>query len=128
VKATGFTKETILSHGVTSRGFPTFSVGDRIEVSVLIKEKTRERIQKFEGDVIAYRNSGIATTFKVRKIGDGGVGVEMTLPYHSPIIANINLLRRGKVRRAKLFYLRDRIGQKAIRIKPKHKFAPKAKS
>lgn len=127
MKASGFTKETILSHGITNRNFPAFGVGDRVEISLLIKEKTKERIQKFEGDVIAYKQGGISSTFKVRKIGDGGIGVELTLPYHSPIIADINLLRKGKVRRAKLFYLRDRIGQKAIKIKPKYKFASKAK-
>ena len=89
---------------------PQFNVGDTIRVANLIKEGTRERIQMFEGVVIAKRNGGIAETFTVRRVAYG-CGVEKTFPLHSPHVAGIQVIRRGKVRRAKLFYLRDAIGK-----------------
>lgn len=109
-------RESIQSLGLEDRGFPDFGVGDRIEVFQIVKEGDKEREQKFEGDVIAFRNNGISTTFTVRKIASKGVGVERIFPYYSPIIAKIAKLKTGVVRRAKLYYLRDRIG-KGLKIK-----------
>ncbi len=113
MKAKEFTKETILSIDLVDRGFPTFRVGDSIEVSQIVKEGAKERIQIFAGDVIAKSRNGIASTFTVRRIGAGSIGVERIYPYYSPIIDSIRLVKRGKVRRAKLFYLRDRVGRSA---------------
>lgn len=89
-----------------------FNIGDTVKVSVKIKEGTRERIQIFEGTVIKRQNSGINETFTVRKISNG-VGVERTFFIHSPNVAKIEVSRRGKARRAKLYYLRDRVGKAA---------------
>ena len=94
-----------------------FNVGDTVKVSVRIKEGDRERIQMFEGVVIAKRNGGIQESFTVRHISYG-VGVEKTYPLHSPKIASITVVRKGKVRRAKLYYLRDLTG-KAAKVKEK---------
>ena len=92
-----------------------FRVGDTVKVSAKVKEGNRERIQVFEGTVIKRQNGGVKETFTVRK-NSNGVGVEKTWPVHSPIVEKIEVIRRGKVRRAKLFYLRDRIG-KAAKVK-----------
>ena len=92
-----------------------FSVGDTIKVHVRIKEGNRERIQVFEGTVIKKQNGGLRETFTVRRLAYG-VGVERTFPVNSPIIEKMEITRRGKVRRAKLFYLRDRVG-KAAKVK-----------
>ena len=89
-----------------------FRVGDTVRVHAKVIEGTRERIQVFEGTVIKRQNGSARETFTVRK-NSNGVGVEKTWPLHSPIIANIEVVRRGKVRRAKLNYLRDRVGKKA---------------
>ena len=94
---------------------PAFRAGDTVRVHVKVVEGTRERIQLFEGVVIKRRGGGISETFTVRKISYG-VGVERTFPLHTPRIANIDVVRRGKVRRAKLYYLRKLRG-KAARIK-----------
>ena len=94
---------------------PSVKVGDNVRVHNLIKEGTRERIQLFEGTVIAKRGSGISETFTVRRVSYG-VGVERTFPMNSPKIDKIEVTRRGKVRRAKLYYLRDRVG-KAAKVK-----------
>ena len=94
---------------------PSFNVGDTVRVSAKIKEGNRERIQVFEGTVIKRQNGGVRETFTVRK-SSNGVGVEKTWPLHSPIIEKIEVVRRGKARRAKLFYLRDRVG-KAAKVK-----------
>ena len=94
---------------------PTFKPGDTVKVHVKIVEGTRERIQLFEGVVIKRRGGGISETFTVRKISYG-VGVERTFPVHTPKIANLEVVRKGKVRRAKLYYLRNLRG-KAARIK-----------
>ena len=96
---------------------PTFNVGDTVKVHVKVVEGKRERIQIFEGTVMKRQNGGIRETFTVRKISSG-VGVERTFPLHSPRVEKIEVTRKGKVRRAKLFYLRDRIG-KAAKIKEK---------
>ena len=94
---------------------PKFSVGDTVRVYNKIKEGTRERIQIFEGTVLKRQNGGVRETFTVRKTS-GGIGVEKTWPLHSPSVDNIEVIRRGKVRRAKLNYLRDRVG-KAAKVK-----------
>ncbi|MCI6858428.1 MAG: 50S ribosomal protein L19 [Eubacterium sp.] len=89
-----------------------FRVGDTVRVSAKVVEGSRERIQVFEGTVIKRQNGGAKETFTVRKFSNG-VGVEKTWPVHSPIVTKIEVTRRGKVRRAKLYYLRDRVGKKA---------------
>ena len=94
---------------------PAFNVGDTVKVHNLIKEGTRERIQIFEGTVIAKHNGGISETFTVRRVAYG-CGVEKTFPLHSPNVAKVEVVRLGKVRRAKLYYLRDRQG-KAAKVK-----------
>ena len=94
---------------------PNFSIGDTVKVHVKVKEGNRERIQVFEGTVIKKQNGGTRETFTVRK-SSNGVGVEKTWPLHSPIVEKIEVVRRGKVRRAKLTYLRKRVG-KAAKVK-----------
>ena len=94
---------------------PELNVGDTVRVHNKIKEGTRERIQMFEGVIIAKRGGGISATFTVRRVSYG-VGVEKTFPVHSPNVEKVDIIRRGKVRRAKLFYLRDRLG-KAAKVK-----------
>ena len=94
---------------------PEFSVGDTVKVYGKIKEGNRERIQVFEGTVIKRQNGGVRETFTVRK-SSNGVGVEKTWPLHSPHVVKVEVIRRGKVRRAKLNYLRDRVG-KAAKVK-----------
>ena len=91
---------------------PAFHVGDTIRVHNKIKEGTRERIQMFEGTVIAKNGGGISETFTVRRISYG-CGVEKVFPIHSPNVVKVDVIRRGKVRRAKLFYLRDKVGKDA---------------
>ena len=100
---------------------PEFWPGDTVKVNVRVVEGTRSRIQVYEGVVIGRRGGGLRETFTVRKISFG-VGVERTFPLHSPVIESIEVSRRGKVRRAKLYYLRDRVGKKA-RIKEKREIA-----
>lgn len=92
-----------------------FGIGDTIKVYAKVIEGTRERVQVFEGTVLKRQNGGIGETFTVRKFSNG-VGVEKTWPLHSPIIDKIEVVRKGKVRRAKLFYLRNRVG-KAAKVK-----------
>ncbi len=107
--------ENITSKQIKS--IPDFSSGDTVVVSVKVKEGKRERIQAFEGVVVAVKNRGISSSFTVRKISYGE-GVERVFQTHSPIIDNIKIKRRGAVRRAKLYYLRERSG-KSARIKEK---------
>lgn len=90
---------------------PSFNVGDNIKVHQLIKEGNRERVQVFEGTVIKKQNGGLRETFTVRRLAYG-TGVEKTFPMNAPMIQKIEVTRRGKVRRAKLFYLRDRVEPK----------------
>jgi len=99
--------------------FPEVSIGDYVKVHLKIKEGTRERIQIFEGSVIARKGGGLSETMTVRRISYG-VGVERILPVHSPRIDKIEIVRKGRVRRAKLYYLRDRVG-KAAKITEKLK-------
>ena len=94
---------------------PAFNVGDTVKVMVKVIEGDRERLQAFEGVVIARKHGGISETFTVRRVSFG-VGVEKTFPLHSPKVAGIEVVRRGKVRRAKLYYLRERTG-KAAKVK-----------
>lgn len=94
---------------------PDFSPGDTIRVMVKVREGQKERLQAFEGNVIARRGGGISESFTVRKVSSG-IGVERIFPLHSPSIASIEVVRRGRVRRAKLYYLRQLSG-KAARIK-----------
>lgn len=96
---------------------PKFAIGDTVRVHVRIKEGERERIQMYEGTVISRKGAGISETFIVRRISYG-VGVERVFPVHSPIIAKVEVIRKGTVRRGKLYYLRDRIG-KASKVKEK---------
>ena len=91
---------------------PEFSVGDTVRVFVKVVEGNRERLQAFEGVVIKRQHGGARETFTVRK-NSNGIGVEKTWPLHSPSVANVEVVRRGKVRRAKLNYLRQRVGKKA---------------
>ena len=98
---------------------PEFSPGDTVTVQVKVREGTRERLQAYEGVVIGIRNRGVNSAFTVRKISHG-VGVERTFQAHSPLIASITVKRRGDVRKAKLYYLRERSGRSA-RIKEKLK-------
>ena len=94
---------------------PQVSVGDTVKVHVKVKEGARERVQIFEGTVIAKKHGGIQETFTVRRVSYG-VGVEKTFPIHSPNVEKVEVVRKGKVRRAKLYYLRDRVG-KAAKVK-----------
>jgi large subunit ribosomal protein L19 len=96
------------------RDLPPFHPGDTVKVHVRVVEGEKERIQVFQGDVIARRNRGARSTFTVRKVSQG-VGVERIFPLHSPVVAKIELVRRGRVRRAKLYFLSERRG-KAARI------------
>ena len=96
---------------------PSMNVGDTVRVHVKIKEGSRERIQIFEGTIIAKKHGGVEQTITVRRLSYG-VGVEKVFPVHSPNIVNVETIRRGKVRRAKLYYLRDRVG-KAAKVKEK---------
>ena len=94
---------------------PSANVGDTVRVHVRVKEGNRERIQVFEGTVIAKKHGGIEESITVRRVSYG-VGVEKVFPLHAPAVEKIELVRKGKVRRAKLYYLRDRVG-KAAKIK-----------
>ena len=94
---------------------PEFHVGDTVRVQVKIKEGERERLQAFEGTVIARQHGGISETFTVRRVAHG-CGVERVFPLHSPNVDSIQVIRHGKVRRSKLYYLRDRVG-KAAKVK-----------
>lgn len=98
---------------------PDFQPGDTVKVHVRVVEGNRERVQVFQGTVISRKGGGTRETFTVRKVSFG-IGVERTFPLHSPIISKIEVVSRGKVRRAKLYYLRERVG-KAARIKEKRR-------
>lgn len=94
---------------------PEFHIGDTVRVHVNIREGDRERIQMFEGTVIARKGSGVGETFTVRRVSYG-VGVERVFPMHSPNVKGVDIVRKGRVRRSKLYYLRDRVG-KAAKVK-----------
>lgn len=99
---------------------PDFAPGDEVKVHVRVVEGGKERVQVFQGDVIARQGGGLQETYKVRKLSSG-VGVERTFPVHTPTVAKVEVVKRGDVRRAKLFYLRDRVG-KAAKIREKREF------
>ena len=101
----------IITEGQMKQDAPVIRVGDTVKVHVKIREGERERIQVFEGTIIAKKGSGVSETFTVRR-----VGVERVFPVHSPNVAKVELVRSGKVRRSKLYYLRDRVG-KAAKVK-----------
>ena len=102
----------VFTEELLKKDAPQFNVGDTVRVSVRIKEGERERIQAFEGTVIAKKHGGIAETFTVRRTSYG-VGVERVFPVHSPFVEKVEVVRKGKERRAKLFYLRERTGKPA---------------
>lgn len=105
----------LVEDGQLNKNLDPFKVGDTVKVHVIIREGNKERIQIFRGDVIAKRGTGIGATFTVRKISFG-IGVERIFPLHSKMIKKVEVVRRGKVRRAKLYYLRKLKG-KAARLK-----------
>lgn len=99
---------------------PDFGPGDEIKVHVRVVEGGKERVQVFQGNVIARQGGGLQETYKVRKLSSG-VGVERTFPVHAPTVAKVEVVKRGDVRRAKLYYLRDRVG-KAAKVREKREF------
>lgn len=105
----------IIAEGSMKKELPSFSIGDTVRVGVRIREGKTERVQMFEGTVIAIKGSGISKTFTVRRVSYG-VGVERVFPLHSANVNSVEVIRKGKVRRAKLYYLRDRVG-KAAKVK-----------
>lgn len=113
MKAKQYTKETINALGIRPVSHDEFSIGDTIRVAVRIKEGDKERSQAFEGIVIAMHGNGASSSFMVRKIGANAVAVERIFPRYSPLIESVKLVRKGKVRRARLFYLRKRVGKAA---------------
>ena len=102
----------IITEGQVKENQTAFNIGDTVKVHVKIKEGSRERIQTFEGTVIAKRGGGVSETFTVRRVSYG-VGVERVFPLNSPNVDKIEVIRKGKVRRSKLYYLRDRVGKSA---------------
>ncbi len=109
--------QSFIEKNMPEKEAPSVTVGDTVRVHLKVKEGNRERIQVFEGTVIAKKHGGINETFTVRRISYG-VGVEKVFPLYSPVIEKVETIRRGKVRRAKLYYLRDRVG-KAAKVKEK---------
>ena len=105
----------IIAESSMKKELPSFSIGDTVKVGVRIREGKTERVQMFEGTVIAIKGSGISKTFTVRRVSYG-VGVERVFPLHSANVDSVEVIRKGKVRRAKLYYLRDRVG-KAAKVK-----------
>ena len=105
----------LMTEGMVKEANPAIRVGDVVKVHVKIREGERERIQVFEGTIIARKGSGVSETFTVRR-GSYGVGVVRVFPVNSPNVAKVETVRRGKVRRSKLYYLRDRVG-KAAKVK-----------
>lgn len=107
----------IITEGMIKEDKPEILIGDVVKVHVKIVEGSRERIQVFEGTVIAMKGSGVSETFTVRRVSYG-VGIERVFPVNSPNVAKVELVRHGRVRRSKLYYLRDRVG-KAAKVKEK---------
>ena len=105
----------LISNSSLKSEVPAFEVGDTVKVYVRIKEGQKYRIQIFEGTVIAKRHGGIQETFTVRRVAHG-CGIERVFPVHSPVVDKVEVIRHGKVRRSKLYYLRDRVG-KAAKVK-----------
>ena len=109
----------LIAEGCIKEANPAIRVGDVVKVHVKIREGERERIQVFEGTIIARKGAGVSETFTVRRVSYG-VGVERVFPINSPFVEKVEIVRYGRVRRAKLFYLRDRVG-KAAKVKEKIK-------
>lgn len=107
----------LISDSSLKAELPEINVGSTVRVHVKIREGERERIQVFEGTIIAVKGSGVSSTFTVRRVSYG-VGVERVFPVHSPNVAKVEVIRNGKVRRSKLYYLRDRVG-KSAKVKEK---------
>ncbi len=107
----------LISNSSMKENVPAVEIGDTVKVHVRIKEGEKSRIQVFEGTVIAKKHGGISETFTVRRVAHG-CGIERVFPVHSPAVDKVELVRHGKVRRAKLYYLRDRVG-KAAKVKEK---------
>ena len=107
----------LMTEGMVKEANPAIRVGDVVKVHVKIREGERERIQVFEGTIIARKGSGVSETFTVRRVSYG-VGIERVFPVNSPNVAKVETVRRGRVRRSKLYYLRDRVG-KAAKVKEK---------
>ncbi|MEG1801061.1 MAG: 50S ribosomal protein L19 [Oscillospiraceae bacterium] len=107
----------LMTDGMIKTEKPIVNVGDTVKVHVRIKEGERERVQLFEGTVIAKKHGGVSETFTVRRVASG-VGVERVFPINSPFVEKVEIVRSGRVRRAKLFYLRDRVG-KSAKVKEK---------
>ena len=105
----------LISESSMKENVPSFNIGDTIKVHVKIKEGDKSRIQVFEGTIIAKKHGGISETFTVRRVAHG-VGIERVFPVHSPAVDKVEIVRRGVVRRAKLYYLRGRVG-KAAKVK-----------
>jgi large subunit ribosomal protein L19 len=112
-KASFYTKETIANIGTQNLNLPAFGIGDVVIVSQRIKEAGKERLQAFQGNVIAIHRRGISSTFTVRKMADNSVAVERIYPYYSPLVESVKVMSKGDVRRAKLFYLRHKVGKKS---------------
>ena len=109
--------QKLIAQSSMKADMPKIEVGDYVRVNVKIREGDKERIQAFEGTVIAMKHGGISAAFTVRRVAHG-VGIERVFPIHSPKVDSVNVLRHGVVRRAKLYYLRNRVG-KAARVKEK---------
>ncbi len=105
----------IIESTSVKKELPDFNIGDTVRVGVRIREGKNERVQMFEGNVIAMKGTGISKTFTVRRVSYG-VGIERVFPYNSANVDSVQVIRRGKVRRSKLYYLRDRVG-KAAKVK-----------
>lgn len=110
---------SILEKQQVKENIPAFGPGDTLRLQLKVVEGGKERLQAFEGICISRNGSGMNEMFTLRKIASHGVGVERVLPVHSPRIAEIKVIRKGDVRRAKLYYLRDRIGKAATKVKEK---------
>ena len=113
MKSQKLSRETLRDFGARTLAHPSFEIGDTIAVSQRIKEGDKERLQVFQGDVIARHNKGVSSTFTVRKMGANAISVERVYPLYSDIIESIKVVRKGKVRRAKLYYIRERLGRSA---------------
>ena len=118
MKSNKINKETVQLLAVKELNFPAFGIGDKIEVSQWVQEGDNKRIQVFHGNVIAKNNNAGSSTFTVRKIGADDVAVERIYPLYSPIIDSIKVIAQAKVRRAKLYYIRHKVGE-AAKIKEK---------
>jgi len=114
MKSKKLNKETIQSLAVRETSYPEFGIGDVIEVSQWVQEGDNKRIQAFRGNVIARSNNAGSSTFTVRKIGSDSIAVERIYPFYSPIIDSIKLVAKAKVRRAKLYYIRHKVGEDAV--------------